>query len=195
MLGLTRLLSVCPQSGRGTMNRSRLLRGAANASSATTQPTHTRRRLTTSPASVRLRSSQTFDVRGASLVPRGCGVVCRQSHTRAGRRRVVDGCAWQERWLQDDRLGAADHRQQSPLQVSPRLLVSERSRAKDSAPFGRLLACCEANLRDRCTGSMAAGGGAKIRSFSLHSGERPAGRRSLAEEMEGGGDGSFGRVR
>ena len=46
-----------------------------------------------------------------------------------------------------------------------------------------------ANLRDRCTGSMAAGGGAKIRSFSLHSGQRPAGRRSLAEEMEGGGDG------
>ena len=41
------------------------------------------------------------------------------------------------------------------------------------------------NLRGRCTGSMAAGGGAKIRSFSLHSGQRPAGRRSLAEEMEG----------
>ena len=62
-----------------------------------------------------------------------CHVVCRQSHSRAGRRRVFDGCAWQERWLQDDRLGAADHRQQSPLQVSPRRLVSERSRAKNPA--------------------------------------------------------------
>ena len=130
LLGLTLLASVCPQSGRGTMSRSRPPRGAANASSATTQPTHTRKRLTTSPASVRLRSSQTFDICGASLVLRGCGVACRQSHSRAGRRRVVDGCAWQERWLQDDRLGAADHRQQSPLQVSTRRLLSERSRAQ-----------------------------------------------------------------